>query len=424
MPDDVMSELVEEMNVMGTPVKAQIADGDRRIATRRIAEGRSTVEGEARRRRLGIRSIEQWMADAFAKGEIEITEKSNWRPKHRYPVHVRKSVAARVAKGESPMAISREFLGMTPGMIRNWAQGLDMNDHEAAPDPAPLPPGLVQPAPDPDPAPAPARHPLRDEAVMALRAGMLPSEIIKALDLSVTADCIRDWDAEDRANKRELVESNAIRGGISSRYTLEQQRSAAQRWAKGEASALALGKELGCPASVIYQWARALGIEKPRELVCANKGWSHPPELRAEAVARVLDKGEPKLHVATALGVSHGSVHNWVSQELGRRAAAASVAAVAATKAEEDQRSRERDAARQRELDRIAAEQARERDLALALAAQAPPAPIPPAPKKIVLRTIYACPHCSSAISLPPAEPGVLRVTRGDCPHCKGPVEL
>lgn len=423
-------------------MQSRISDPDRRIAVRRVLTGRSTVEAEAKKRRLGVQSIIKWIMDPEIRGDLEFTEESSWRPPQIYSFEQKQAIVARVKEGESPANIAKEHLGLLPGTIRHWAEGIDVRPDTAdprpplplqvvrppvaaAPAPTPVPAAEPAPAPEPpapEPPAPPARHPKRDEAVAAYRGGMMPSEIIQALDLKVSADAIRDWDAEDRASRR--YEPGRRPGGVS-RFTEEQKRAAVARWAKGESPA-ALSVELGCDPSLVPQWARRSGVKRePGAARPYQRGFAYPEALRREAVRRVLEGHEFPAEVATSLGVSRGSIANWVTEEgyrlEGERALAQRVSDAAAEAAE---RAKEKDAARKRELDRLAAPPLPQRAPAPAPVPAPPPLVVAPAARKIVLMTVYACPHCSESINVPPPKAGELRVRLGECPHCQGPVEL
>lgn len=407
---------------MGHARQSEFSEIDREQAVRRILLGRSTPIDEAKKRHISVVSIESWLQDPKLRGDLKITEKSNWHPK-RFPLEFKQRAVKRVEAGESPAKIAAEFLNVTPGMIRNWANGLDMDSEPQLDTAAPLPPQL-KPAPQTDvaePAPPapPVRHPLRDEAVAAYRSGMPVVDIIKALDLTVSPDCIRDWDAEDRANKRELTETKAYKSGQSSRYTDAQKRDAVARWARGT-SAIEIATELKCSPALINCWAKMLGVQRTAEVkataLSRGGGVGYPDSVRLEALQR-YEKGEPATEVAASLGISANTVYSWAAAERGRKAAE-----------EAAERRRQAEAAAQAAADRARREEREQARQAAppppAAAAPTPPTEPPPSPLKIKLVTIYACPHCEGAISLPPAAPGQLRVTRGECPHCSKPVEL
>lgn len=456
---------------------------DRRIAVRRVLLGRSTLEEEAKKRKVGAPLIARWCADPEVRGDIPITLKSNWRPQE-WSRQFKERLAARVAKGESPSNIAREVSGLLAGQVRRWSLGLDMDDPPRLPEPVATKaekPETEELFPQP---PQPARHPQRDEAVKAYRGGMMPSEIIKALDLKVTADCIRDWEAEDRAAGK--YSNPANRFGKRSEYTDEQQRAAAERWAKGE-SATALAKELGCSDGAIYHWAENRGIKRSPELAArarsdgARRGWGLEvtDEQRHRAVARWA-AGESADTIAADYGVSRTAINDWAKQLGVERAPlppqSAAIprwpAGYVHPKREEAVRralagepqvhiAKELDIPTQTLSQWVVTERARR---AAQGSAPTPPPPAPvtngnghhgppmptpaletpaPAPAKATpppvapqapttatggrkIQTVqsYACPHCWEPVKLLPSIPGALIVTAGLCPTCKGEIEL
>lgn len=329
----VVTEGEEEEPV--TARQSLFHEGDMRIAVRRIIKGDSTVEAEAKKRKIGIRSVITWLNNPKLRGDLEFTEKSTWRPSKQFTRELKMQLAERGKAGESLDVMAREYTGLTPGMVRNWIEGFDLQDtapiqvpdvEAQAPPPQPPPPPVeTAPAPPPEPEePPPApRHPMRDEAVTALRNDMSPLAIILALNLDpekITVDTIRDWEAEDRANKRirddppALPEPHSMNMGQASRYTEAEKQEAVARVVAGVPRSR-VAEELGCTVAAVASWVRFSGVPpKP------HSGPQRNPRA-PEAVQRVLG-GEEKATVARDIGVSPTAVYGWVMEEKGRQAAA------------------------------------------------------------------------------------------------------
>ena len=465
---------------MGTISKnQQFSLLDRQIAVRRVLLGRSTLEEEAKKRKVGAPLIARWCADPEVRGDIPITTKSNWRPTE-WSRQFKERIAARVAKGEAPAQIAREVSGLTAGQVRRWSMGLDM---EELPQPAPAAAKAEKPERAEElfpPPPEPARHPQRDEAVKAYRGGMMPSEIIKALDLKVTPDCIRDWEAEDRAAGKYKNPLN--KRGSPETYTDEQRRAAVERWAKGESGAK-LAAELGCTHSAILHWAEKFGVKRSPEAArramseARRSVWGSDisEDQRRRAVARWA-AGESPAAIAQDLGVSSSTIYSWARQLGVTRPPELAGARPPSLIGQLNVRPPEqREEAVRRVVfgGEVQAHVARDMRIpeqtisqwctaARALLPAAPPAPVTngnghhgppvptpaletpaPAPAKATpppvapaapveaagsrrIKTVqsYACPHCWEPIKLPAPTPGALIVTAGLCPTCKGEIEL
>jgi len=413
---------------VGRPIQATIPDAKRQLAVRQVLVDGKRIQDVAHRLHIGVESVEKWINDPRIRGDLQITEKSGYKPRHRFTLSFKQTIAERVkSKGESPAAIAREFLGLTPGMIRNWCEGFDMQPEPALEVVSALPPALVRSAPQvtppepealqppPPPAPEPSqpepeempqmtgpqRHPRRDEAVAAYRSGMKPADIITALELEgVTIDAIHDWAQEDRP-KSTPPAANA--NGSRSRYTDEQRAAAVQRWVEGESSAT-IARDLKCTSAAIDQWAKKAGAVRLRR----PSGGIVTPEVRAEALRRVATGQESRKAIAASLRISEASISLWIAQEAEAAAEKLRVERIRQGVAEA----------------RAAEHRAVPEPTPAPAPAAAPSLIVAPPAKKIEMQVIYACPHCKGAISLPPAEPGVLRVTSGNCPHCSGPVIL
>jgi transposase len=373
--------------------------------------------------------------------------------------------------------------------MRDWANGFDLqtsiNGHrqheeervEAVATPAPAaeaappPPqvvngtnGVHEEAPPPEPKPDPVyvngRHPQRDEAVAALRSGMMAAEVIEALELSVGVDALWDWDAEDRANKREIPKyqrrgdaaepaKRKPGGGRNGRgqYSIEERKHWAKKWADG-GNIKEVADEAGCSGSAVQLWAKLFGFERKPEF--RNRRPEHPK--KAEAL-RLYVEGFPPAEIARRTGLGTSTLANWINvyraehPELKRRSLRTAIEAAEATHSTPapapepaaPASSPELLRAQQEAADalvaeterRIAAERKAVADAAALAAAQfaAAPRPVPmplhaPAPRKLLVVTKYACWSCQGEIVLPSQAPGMLRVRQAECPHCSAVIDI